>query len=272
MKKGVFILLACLVIPSIAFAAAKPLCEFFASYDPGYYSGNLRVHYDGRFYNRDYFPDPIQTPNGGIKFTLETGSWSTAALRDLVVSKIAYVTFSNETIGQTFTLEKPKKYSIRLPDGTLTYVADYMFWLGVKWSAIGSWNVKVVYKGKMYEANFVVDDAFINLSSSDPIEDVTVVDNGNDYRASWPKINGASSYMLRVVEELEGDLVYSKAAVDIDGRMCADVPKSYITTNISLGRIEVRTQNGLVLDCNTGNWLLGGTIGRTCTFFKFPVP
>jgi hypothetical protein len=291
MKKIALLAVILILLPIMVFAGGDnklPLCQFFSLpyFQTSYYIPTLFVMYDGRFYDRHYFA-PSQAPNGGIKIAIELGTWPTPQERDAVTDKIKSVTFTNITKNQEFQLEEPDKY-LYTPANSSTHYnsADFYFWLGNAYNAVGSWEVTLVFEqpnisGKgvktKYVAEFDITNEFLQQLATEPVSDITVEivaknpPPGNSYTVCYhpasltlPQGQPPVTYKIRITNQ-EGDLLYDTPSYTSPNNCWGNIPLDFAGLT---GKVEARlTGKGIRLDKNC-SWY--PTWSRTNTYFKFP--
>jgi len=284
MKKIALTLAALILFPLMAFAEPRPLCEFLNSITspPSFYAPSIYAMYDGRFYDRKFFPSPDQTPNGGIKLSLELGTWPTPEQRDLVVDKIKRVRFTNTTNDQKLIINQPEKYIYTpYPNTAAYYSGDFYIWLGNKYNAIGSWEVQVVVEEKnrfgkivekKYEAEFDITDAFFKNIASDPVKNVVITKVGQEFAVCFDPSPLTNLYRIRAFDvnnDARYDSNFNQFAFRGSRGCITGIPSLSVAGKTA--RIEARMLNvSTRLDCSSSPNEWKPYFSRTGTYIKFP--
>jgi hypothetical protein len=276
MKKSVFI--ACLILFfSGTFAQAQylPLCSFPFGSNAGS-GGGFYVQYEGRFYDPSY-ADQTSLPNGGIKFSLELGYYSSQSMRDSEAEKVQQLRYekyeikpdSSIHVVTTHILTKPGKYLFTDRIGNQSYVADYNLWLGEANNAIGKWNVYLTHTNGTYTAQFEITKEMIDSPEPIPVELKIKRDLAKNFTVCFDQSDYAIEYRVRVFNG--SDFIYDSKITDLtQNPICHTLPLAYAGKS---GRVEARTKPlywiTLGVPCQ-GPISFNGFytfLSRACTFF-----
>ena len=207
MKKQLMILLTIVMVlgmTAIPEAGATSLCKF-----PFGQNGRFDIMYDQQLYDNDYFTSSY--PNGGIKFSMFLGSFSTAQERDELADKIEKVVLLNKTTGSVYTIKKPVKYIY-----TDHYDAEFILHLGNKHMVLGEWVIRVFYELDKYRATFQITEDMFEQYVPIPVKPQVLSPVDGTFEIVAPITNGYV-YRLRVFDEA-GNLI-TDDDMTIDGDM-----------------------------------------------------
>jgi hypothetical protein len=247
----------------------KPLCEFFASYNPGVIGSGLLVYYDGRDYD-EYWFSPGQRSTGGMKFVIELGYWLSPSERDAIANIVEKVEFKNISKGTKYVIRDAFKFSYTQTNGVPTFNADYVVVLGNGQNFIGEWEVKLVAlqqngKGKadknVYTAKFDITESMVMGKPIVKISDIFVKQNpsGVGYQVCFTPSNPQNPFMYKVRMINGNDIVYDQTyGGNLTPPLCPTVPAGYLGMD---GRVEARLLYGFMLSCPDN--ILVGSDGAT---------
>ena len=247
----------------------KPLCEFFASYNPGVIGSGLLVYYDGRDYD-EYWFSPGQRSTGGMKFVIELGYWLSPSERDSIANMVEKVEFKNISKGTKYVIRDAFKYCYTQTNGVPTFNADYVVVLGRDQNFIGEWKVELVAlqqngKGKadknVYTAKFDITESMVIGKPIVKISDIFVRHNpfGVGYQVCFTPSNPQNPFMYKVRMINGNDIVYDQTyGGNLTPPLCPTVPADYYGMD---GRVEARLLYGFKLSCPDN--ILVGSDGAT---------
>ncbi len=249
--------------------AKKSICEFPYWQTGGHIDGGqIEVKYDLRYYDPDYYTPSQDQPNGGIRFDLWLGTFSSAAERDAVADKISkFVLFNNDT-GDYYEVTRVSKYDyLGNPSG------DFGLWLTHSSKVLGNWDIVIVADGKKYAGSITLTQDMLDRTPPIAVDPVVTTD-GSQFTVTAPLTNG-EQYRFRIFDE-KSDIVYQEnMTIDSQaGTATSIVPLLYADDT---ARIETRIYTdqwiaimnwGDLQSCNANGGVSGTGTARSLIWFK----